>query len=169
MTKRGLLRRAYYELIGVAGALRGFRAGAAEAFGFLVDEFAFEPMVFEETSYGALATFESPTAVVELHLDWTEELIYVYVRPSDRNDDRATIGAPGVLLDAIMLHRGERPEKQIGVMKAARMQKTLREYARALRDDAPEALMGDFRDLILLRTTRPEARWRLLDPVQKQP
>jgi hypothetical protein len=162
--KRGFVRRAYHELIGYAGALRRFRALSAELFDFLVKEFAFPPIVFEETGYGALCRFENATTVVELHLDWSEELIFVYVRPSERSEVRRSIGPPGVLLDAIMVHRGERPEKQVGVIKSDRMQKTIREYARALRADAPEALRGDFRDLILIRSARPEARWRSKEP-----
>ena len=128
----------------------------------MVDEFAFDPLTFERTSYGAVCSFENAITVVELHLDWREELIFVYMRPGARSEDRARIGPPGVLLDAIMIHRGERPEKQVGVLKPERMLTTLRDYARALRADAREALQGDFRELILIRTTRPESNWRLL-------
>jgi hypothetical protein len=162
--KPGVVRRIYQELIGYERALRRFRAASADAFGYLVNDFAFDPLTFERTSYGAVCSFENATTVVELHLDWREELIFVYVRPGARSEDRARIGPPGVLLDAIMIHRGERPEKQIGVLKPERMLTTLRDYARALRADAHEALRGDFRELILIRTARPESNWRLLRP-----
>jgi hypothetical protein len=156
------LRRAYLELIGYAGALRRFRAGSANAFDYLVVDFGFQPLTFEETAYGALCRFDNSTTVVEIHLDWSEELILPYVRPGDLSEARRSIGPPGVLLDAIMVHRGERPEKQVGVLKAERMQRTLRECAQALRANAPEALRGDFRDLISIRAARPEANHRLL-------
>jgi len=164
----GFLRRAYYELIGYASALRRFRAISADAFGYLINEFGFEAMIFEETRYGALCRFKNPTTVVELHLDWTEEFIYIYVRPGPASEARAAISPPGVLLDAIMIHRRERPDKQVGVLKGPRMTRTLREYARALRADASDALRGDFRDLVLIRTARPEAAWRFLGPTRKQ-
>ena len=161
-----LVRRAYKELIGFAGALRFFRAAAGEAFDFLIKEFGFEPMSFQELGYGAVCRFENATTIVELHLDWTEEFIYVYVRPSAGSPARDAIPAPGVLLDAIMIHRGERPEKQEHVLKRARMEKALHDYARGLRADAEEALRGDFRELILIRRVRPEATWRLLGPMK---
>ncbi len=160
----GLLRRAYLELIGYTGALGRFRAGSANAFDYLVGDFGFRPLAFEETAYGALCRFENSTTVVEIHLDWSEELILPYVRPGDLSEAHGSIRPPGVLLDAIMVHRGERPEKQVGVLKTERMQRTLREYAQALRTDAPEALRGDFRDLIAIRAARPEANPRLLRP-----
>jgi hypothetical protein len=159
--RRGVVRRIYEELIGHAGALRRFRAGSADTFAYLVSEFAFDPMTFEETGYGAVCSFENATTVVELHLDWREELIFVYVRPGAHSVDRARIGPPGVLLDAIMVYRGERPEKQVRVLKPELMLSTLREYARALRADAPEALRGDFRELTLVRTARPKPKWRV--------
>jgi hypothetical protein len=162
--KPGVVRHIYQELIGYERALRRFRAASADTFGYLVSEFAFDPMTFERTSYGAVCGFENATTVVDLHLDWREELIYVYVRPAARSEDRARIGPPGVLLDAIMIHRGERPEKQVGVLKRERMLTTLRDYARALRSDAREALQGDFRELVLIRTARPESNWRMLRP-----
>jgi len=162
--KAGVLRRAYYELIGYAGALRRFRDASAEAFQFLRSDFGFGPLVFEETGYGALVRFENATTVVEVHLDWREELILPYVRPGRDSPDHSAIAPPGVLLDAIMIHRGERPEKQIGVSKPEAMQKTIREYARALRTHAPEALRGNFRGLALIRAAQPEARWRILGP-----
>jgi hypothetical protein len=160
----GLVRRVYQELIGYERALRRFHAASADAFGYLTSEFAFDPLIFERTSYGAVCRVESDTTVVELHLDWREELLLIYVRPGPRSEDRARIGPPGVLLDAIMIHRGERPEKQIGVLNPERMLATLRDYARALRADAREALQGDFRELILIRTARPESNWRLGRP-----
>ena len=158
------MRHIYEEIIGYAGALRRFRAGSAETFLYLVSDFGFNPMTFDETKYGAVCSFESATTVVELHLDWREELIFVYVRPGARSGDRALLSPPGVLLDAIMVHRGERPEKQVGILKSERMLATLRDYARALRADASEALRGDFRELILIRTTHPEPNWRWLNP-----
>ena len=169
MTKiSALVRRAYNELIGFAGALRFFRATAGEAFDFLTKEFGFEPMSFQEVGYGAVCSFENATTIVELHLDWTEEFIYVHVRPSAGSPARDAISAPGVLLDAIMIHRGERPEKQEQVLKRARMEKALHDYARGLRADAAEALRGDFRELILIRRVRPQATWRLLGPMRRQ-
>lgn len=157
-----LIRRAYHEVIGYAGALRHFRAESAKAFHYLVTEFGFQPSAFEETGYGALCRFENSTTVVELHLDWSEELILPYVRPAPRGEASGTIGPPGVLVDAIMIHRGERPNKQSKVLKSERMRETLHEYARALRTHAPEALRGDFRELILIRSARPESNWRVL-------
>jgi hypothetical protein len=157
------LRRAYDELIGYAGALRRFRAETAKAFDYLVEEFGFRPLEFEETPYGALCRFENSTTIVEIHLDWNEELISTYVRPRAQIEARSAIGPPGVMLDTIMVHRGDRPEKQSGVLRAERMQKTLRAYAQALREDAPEALRGDFRELVAIRAVRPEANWRFLN------
>ncbi len=70
-TPGSLLRRAYLELIGYAGALRRFRAETAKAFAYLVGDFGFHPLVFEETGYGALCRFENSTTVVEIHVDWS--------------------------------------------------------------------------------------------------
>ena len=162
-----LLRRAYLEVIGYTPTLRRFRAEAATAFEYLVTDFGFEPFVFEESRYGALCRFENATTVVELHLEWREELIFVYVRPGAHSEARAAIELPGVLLDAIMIHRGERPEKQVGILKPEPMRNTLREYARALRADSEDALRGDFRELISIRASRPEANWRLLPPARR--
>ena len=125
-------------------------------------------MSFQEVGYGAVCRFENATTIVELHLDWTEEFIYVHVRPSAGSPARDAISAPGVLLDAIMIHRGERPEKQEQVLRRARMKKALHDYARGLRADAEEALRGDFRELILIRRVRPQATWRLLGPMRRQ-
>jgi len=129
-----------------------------------VTDFGFQPPVFEETGYGALCRFENDTTVLEIHLDWAEELILPYVRPGARSDASRVIGPPGVLLDAIMIQRGERPRKQSKVLKNENMRETLHEYARALPAVAPQALRGDFRELALIRSTRPEASWRLLNP-----
>jgi hypothetical protein len=162
-----LFRRVYLEVIGYAPALRRFRAESAMAFDYLVMEFGFQPLVFEELAYGALCRFENATTIVEIHVDWREELIFPYVRPGPRSEARGAIGTPGVLLDAIMIHRGERPEKQVGVLKPERMRTTLHEYAHALRADASDALSGDFRALISMRAVRPESSWRLLPPPKR--
>ena len=104
-----LLRRAYLEVIGYARAIRTFRRACATAFNFLVTEFGFAPPTFQETSYGAICRYESPTTIVEIHLDWSEELIFPYVRPAAGLDAEPRIPPPGVLLDAVMVHHGERP------------------------------------------------------------
>jgi hypothetical protein len=93
-TRGSLLRRAYLELIGYAGALRRFRAESAKAFDYLIGDFGFQPLVFEETGYGALCRFENSTTVVEIHFDWSEELILPYVRPGDRTEAHGAIGSP---------------------------------------------------------------------------
>lgn len=160
MRGAGLLRRGYYELIGYAPALHCFRETCSESFQFLRSDFGFGPIVFEETGYGAVARFENATTVVELHLDWREELILPYVRPGPAHAERSAIAPPGVLLDALIIHRGERPEKQIRVLNPGPMKKAVGEYARTLRVHASEALRGDFRDLTLIRSERPEAPWR---------
>ena len=118
-----ILRRAYLEVIGYAPTLRRFRAEAATAFEYLVTDFGFEPLVFEELAYGALCRFENATTVIEIHLDWREELVFAYVRPGPRSEARGAIGPPGVLLDAIMIHGGEPPEKQVGVLKPEPMRR----------------------------------------------
>jgi hypothetical protein len=164
VARGNLLVRAYHELIGYAAALRHFRAESANAFSYLVTEFGFQPLEFEETGYGALCRFENSTTVVEEHLDWTEELVYVYVRPRADGQSATAIGPPGVLLDAILVHAGKRPEKQIGVLNHKKMKSTLQEYARGLRVHAANALRGDFRELRAIRAARPEANWRLLGP-----
>jgi 5,10-methenyltetrahydromethanopterin hydrogenase len=142
--KESLTRRAYHEVIGYAGALRRFRAESATAFDYLVTEFEFRPPVFEETGYGALCRFEKDTTVVEIHLDWSEELILPYVRLGLRSEAGRVIGPPGILFDAIMIHKSERPKKQSKVLKNERMRETLHEYARALRADARKRFAATF-------------------------
>jgi hypothetical protein len=154
------LRRAYLELIGYAGTMRRFREACEAAFGYLVSEFGFGPPTYEVTGYGALTRFEKPNSIVEIHLDWREERVFVYLRPGPQGETRTKIEPPGVLLDAIVVHQGATPPVQEHVTGPRRLRKVLEEYAAALRLHVSDALRGDFDDVASVRAAFPESRWR---------
>lgn len=125
-----------------------------------MSEFGFGAPTYEVTGYGALTRFETPNSIVEIHLDWREERVFVYLRPGPNAESHTRIELPGVLLDAIIVHHSGSPPNQEGVTSPRRLRKVLVEYAEALRLYASDALRGSFDDVASVRDAYPESPWR---------